>query len=92
MRLKGTVTSEKMDKTVVVSVERRTRHRLYRKYMTRRKKYSAHDEQNTCKVGDVVEIIASRPFSKNKTWAVTKILKPMHTTPAARLPEEEQVP
>ena len=82
-RLKGLVTSDKMDKSIVVSVERRTRHPLYRKYILRHKNYSVHDEQNRCCQGDVVEIISSRPFSKSKSWAVTKILKkaqPAHSS------------
>ena len=83
--------SDKMDKTVVVSVERRTQHRLYRKYMTRSKKYAAHDETNRCKVGDYVEIISSRPFSKSKHWAVTRVLKQTEQTPDVEMPEEEQV-
>jgi small subunit ribosomal protein S17 len=74
-RLKGTVISDKMDKTVIVTVERRTRHPLYKKYLTRRKKYAAHDQENKCKTGDVVEIIVSRPLSKTKQWAVTRILQ-----------------
>ena len=73
-RLKGTVTSDKMDKTVVVTVERRTKHPLYKKYITRRKRYTAHDENNRCRSGDFVEIVSSRPFSKTKSWAVVKIL------------------
>ena len=75
-RLKGTVISDKMDKTVVVTVERRTKHPLYRKHITRRKKYAVHDEKNLCKTGDLVEIITSRPFSKSKQWAITRILQP----------------
>ena len=83
-RLRGIVTSDKMDKTVVVVVERRTRYPLYQKFVTRRKSFSAHDEQNRCKPGDLVEIISSRPFSKTKKWAVTGILKPAESLiPAA---------
>ncbi len=68
--LQGTVVSDKMDKSVVVSVERRVMHPVYKKYISKRKKYTAHDENNTCKVGDVVCIIESRPISKTKTWVV----------------------
>jgi len=75
-RLRGVVTSDKMDKTVIVTVERRTRHPLYPKYITRRKSFSVHDEQNRCRPGDFVEIVSCRPFSKTKRWAVLGILKP----------------
>ena len=68
--MQGTVVSDKMDKTVVVRVERRTKHPLYKKFIKRSKKYAAHDEANTCKVGDVVRIRECRPISKNKTWEV----------------------
>ena len=60
----GTVVSDKMDKTVVVVVERLVKHRLYHKYIRRRAKFSAHDETNNCQVGDKVMITESRPFSK----------------------------
>lgn len=73
--LKGTVISDKMDKTVVVSVERVFQHPLYKKTIKSRKKYYAHDEENKCKVGDVVEIIESRPISKTKRWKVLRIVK-----------------
>lgn len=73
--LKGTVVSDKMDKTVVVSVERVFQDPLYKKTVRRRKKYKAHDENNSCKVGDMVEIIESRPISKTKRWKVLRILK-----------------
>lgn len=70
--LTGVVVSDKMDKTVVVSVERRVRHPLYKKYVRRHKKYYAHDPKNECKVGDVVEIIESRPLSRLKRWRVLR--------------------
>lgn len=73
--LKGTVISDKMDKTVVVSVERVFQDPLYKKTIKTRKKYKAHDENNTCKVGDRVEIIESRPLSKTKRWKVLRIFK-----------------
>ena len=71
----GTVVSDKMDKTVVVMVERLVKHRLYHKYIRRRAKFSAHDESNSCQVGDKVMIIESRPLSKTKKWRVSKILE-----------------
>ncbi|GAQ95823.1 small subunit ribosomal protein S17 [Thermodesulfovibrio aggregans] len=73
--LRGTVVSDKMDKTVVVSVERIFQHPLYKKTIKTRKKYKAHDEENMCKVGDRVEIIESKPISKTKRWKVLRILK-----------------
>ncbi len=68
--LQGVVVSDKMDKSVVVKVERRVMHPVYKKYIKRSAKYTAHDENNLCKVGDVVQIIESRPLSKTKTWVV----------------------
>ena len=71
----GTVVSDKMDKTVTIEVERTVMHRLYRRYMKRRKKYAAHDESNECRVGDRVAIVACRPLSKRKRWRVREILE-----------------
>ena len=71
----GTVVSNKMDKTVVVLVERLVKHPKYRKYLKTRKKYKAHDEKNTCQMGDQVEIIETRPLSRDKRWAVRSILR-----------------
>ncbi len=68
--LQGVVVSDKMDKSVVVKVERRVMHPVYKKYIKRSAKYTAHDENNLCKVGDIVQIIESRPLSKTKTWVV----------------------
>jgi len=73
--LVGTVTSDKMDKTVVVTIERVTRHPLYGKVVRRNKKYKAHDEQNRCQVGDVVRIRECRPISKDKKFFVEEILQ-----------------
>jgi len=73
--LTGTVTSDKMDKTVTVLVERRVKHPLYGKYVVESKKYHAHDESNECGVGDKVEIAETRPLSKTKSWKVTRILE-----------------
>lgn len=71
----GRVVSNKMDKTVVVAVDYVRRHRLYHKRITRTSKFMAHDEQNSCKEGDVVRIEETRPMSKNKTWIVREILE-----------------
>ena len=68
--LQGVVVSDKMDKSVVVRVERRVMHPVYKKYSKRSAKYTAHDENNLCTVGDVVQIMESRPLSKTKTWVV----------------------
>lgn len=73
--LTGTVTSDKMDKTVTVLVERRVKHPLYGKYVVESKKYHAHDEANECGVGDKVEIAETRPLSKTKSWKVTRIFE-----------------
>lgn len=70
----GTVTSDKMDKTVVVTVVRRVRDRRFHKFVTRRMKYKAHDEKNTCAIGDVVEIVEARPMSKTKRWRVLRTI------------------
>jgi small subunit ribosomal protein S17 len=68
--LTGRVTSDKMDKTVTVLVERRVMHPLYKKFIRRSKKYAAHDEANLCKEGDLVQIEECPPISKRKTWQV----------------------
>ena len=68
----GTVTSDKMEKTVVVTVIRRVRDRRFHKFVTRRVKYKAHDEENKYKVGDNVEIVETRPISKDKHFRVVK--------------------
>ena len=66
--LSGRVTSDKMDKTITVLVERRVMHPLYKKFIRRSKKYAAHDEANICKIGDTVRIEECRPISKRKAW------------------------
>ncbi len=71
----GTVTSDKMEKTVTVLVERKVKHPLYGKYVVKSKKYHAHDESNQCGIGDKVEIAECRPVSKSKSWTVTKVLE-----------------
>ena len=68
--LTGRVTSDKMDKTITVLVDRRGMHPLYKKFIRRSKKYAAHDEANLCKIGDAVRIEECRPISKRKTWLV----------------------
>jgi small subunit ribosomal protein S17 len=69
----GRVVSDKMDKTVVLSVTRRIAHSRYNKVMKRTTKYKAHDEKNECKVGDMVRVIETRPISKDKRWKVLEI-------------------
>lgn len=71
----ATVTSNKADKTVTVLVERLVKHRLYLKYVRRRTKFAAHDDQNDCQIGDKVLISESRPISKTKRWRVVKIVE-----------------
>jgi small subunit ribosomal protein S17 len=73
--LTGRVLSNRMDKTVVVEVTRKSRHPLYGKVIAMRKKYKAHDEENACQIGDHVEIVESRPLSREKRWVVTGILE-----------------
>ncbi len=85
--LTGRVTSDKMDKTVTVLVDRRVIHPLYKKFIRRSKKYAAHDQDNACKVGDTVRIIECPPISKRKTWTVTtRNGAPMGDAPPAALP------
>lgn len=67
--------SNRMDKSVVVMVERKVRHKLYGKYIRRRVKYMAHDDANQCNIGDVVLIEECRPLSKNKRWLVRTVLE-----------------
>lgn len=71
----GVVTSDKMQKTVVVEVQRRVRHPKYGKFMTRRVKYKAHDENNACRIGDTVRIVETRPLSKDKRWRVAETIE-----------------
>ncbi|MQG20877.1 MAG: 30S ribosomal protein S17 [SAR202 cluster bacterium] len=70
----GRVVSNIMDKTVVVTVQRRSVHRIYKKAILRQKRFKVHDENNTCQIGDVVEIEETRPLSKSKRWRVAKVL------------------
>ena len=71
----GTVVSNSMDKTVVVSIERTVSHPVYKKYVRRRGKCVAHDAQNVCQIGDKVTIAETRPLSKNKRWKLVEILR-----------------
>jgi len=73
--LTGTVVSDKMDKTVVVSVERKYMHPVYKKYIRSMSKYKAHDTANECQIGDQVVIVESRPLSRTKRWRVSRIVK-----------------
>jgi small subunit ribosomal protein S17 len=68
----GVVVSNNMDKTVVVAVERMVKHAMYHKFIKRRTKFAAHDEQNSCQIGDKVVITESRPISRSKRWRVSK--------------------
>lgn len=92
--LTGRVTSDKMDKTITVEVERRVIHPLYKKFIRRSKKYAAHDELNICKMGDVVRIEECRPISKRKTWLLVErngepVQMPYGYVPPAR-PEQAE--
>jgi small subunit ribosomal protein S17 len=71
----GVVVSDKMEKTIVVAVEDYRKHPLYKKIMKKTKRYKAHDEENTCKVGDKVRIMETRPLSKDKHWRVIQIIE-----------------
>jgi len=71
----GNVVSDKMDKTVVVAVDRFIRHPMYRKVLRRVTKLKAHDEENVCKVGDRVKLIQTRPISKDKHWRVVQVMQ-----------------
>ena len=71
----GLVTSDKMDKTIVVTISSKKMDRLYKKYVTRSKKYMAHDENNDAHVGDTVRIVECRPLSKKKSWRLAEIVE-----------------
>lgn len=73
--LVGRVASDKMDKTIVVEVNRRLRHAVYKKFISKRCRYLAHDGENTCRIGDTVEIREHRPISKNKRWIVSRVIE-----------------
>jgi 30S ribosomal protein S17 len=80
----GTVTSDKRDKTITVSITSRETHPLYRKQYSHTRKYTAHDEMNEAKAGDKVEIVACRPFSKTCSYKLNKILEKFHGTVALK--------
>ncbi len=71
----GRVTSNKMDKTITVLIERRVKHPVYGKYITRSSKIHAHDESNQCGIGDTVTVAESRPISKSKTWKLVEVVE-----------------
>lgn len=82
--LVGEVLSAKMDKTVVVEVERLARHPMYEKVLRFRKKYKAHDEEDACRAGDLVRIVETRPLSREKRWRVEEILERSEIAEAGR--------
>ena len=71
----GVVTSNKMNKTISVSVERRVKHNIYGKYLKKTTKFMAHDEKNECQIGDTVKIMETRPLSKRKRWRLIEVLE-----------------
>ena len=71
----GIVTSNKMDKTIVVAVKWKEKHPIYGKFVNKTKKYHVHDEENTCGIGDTVRIMETRPLSKTKRWRLTQIIE-----------------
>lgn len=73
--MQGKVVSDKMDKTIVVEVTRRYLHSVYKKHITRRQRYKAHDETNMCGTGDFVEIVESRPMSRDKRWRLRRVVQ-----------------
>ncbi len=73
--LTGSVVSNKMQKTIVVEIQRRVKHEMYAKFITKSRRFKAHDEKNDAKMGDIVTIIESRPLSRDKRWALQKIVR-----------------
>ena len=71
----GLVTSNKMDKSITVSVERKVKHPIYGKFLKKTTKFMAHDEKNECSIGDLVKIMETRPLSKNKCWRLVEVLE-----------------
>ena len=71
----GIVVSNKMQKTIVVKIDRQVRHALYKKYLTRSRNFKAHDETNEAKPGDIVQLVETRPISRDKRWALQKIVR-----------------
>ena len=88
----GTVVSNRMQKTIVVRVDRLTRHPLFGRVMKRSAKFKAHDEENSAKIGDVVKIIETRPLSKDKRWRLLEILRRASSAPAVPGTEPEEEP
>jgi small subunit ribosomal protein S17 len=88
-RLVGRVVSDKMDKTVVVAIERRKTHPIYKKVVKFTKTLMAHDESNTIQVGALVRVVESRPMSKNKRWVVEEVLKEIGTPTLETLSDEQ---
>lgn len=81
----GTVVSDKMQKTIVVNVDRQVRHSLYKKYVEKSRRFKAHDEKNDAKVGDQVRIVESRPLSREKRWVLQSILRRAGQAPEANV-------
>ena len=71
----GTVVSDKMQKTVVVQIERLVRHPVYKRYVRRRKRFKVHDEENQCRIGDVISFMETRPLSKDKRWRFVEFVE-----------------
>jgi len=71
----GVVTSDKMEKTITVTIERRVKHPIYGKFVKKTTKFHAHDEKNECTIGDVVRIMESRPLSKTKRWRLVEVIE-----------------
>ena len=81
----GTVVSDKMQKTIVVKVDRRVRHELYKKYTTKSRRFKAHDEKNDAKPGDLVMLLESRPLSREKRWVLQSIIRRAGQAPEANI-------
>lgn len=81
----GTVVSDKMTKTIVVKVDRQVRHRLYKKYINRSRRFKAHDETNNAKIGDLVSLVESRPLSREKRWVLQSIIRRGNQAPEANV-------
>jgi small subunit ribosomal protein S17 len=81
----GTVVSDKMQKTIVVKVDRQVRHGLYKKYVTMSRRFKAHDENNEAKIGDLVTIVEARPMSRERRWALQKIIRRAGQAPEANV-------
>ena len=71
----GTVVSNKMEKSIIVAVKRKVKHPIYGKFVNKTRKFVAHDDENTCNIGDVVKIMETRPLSKNKSWRLVQIIE-----------------